>query len=170
MLNKNPKITQALLRKYFHYNPTTGEVHRIVRTTRVGNEKKIFKLCKTYSGGYLRTSIHNKHILNHRLAWIYTYGEEPEEIDHINHIKDDNRLVNLRNVTREENNRNTSLRKNSTSGYVGVCYNKVNGTWLAQVQYKGNRVLRKTYKTKAEAITARKKCIKALGFHVNHGV
>lgn len=48
--------------------------------------------------------IHGYHYKASRLAWLYMTGEWPKyEMDHINHVKDDNRWVNLRDVTPAEN-------------------------------------------------------------------
>ena len=56
--------------------------------------------------------------LQHRVAWALHYGEWPASfIDHINHIRDDNRIHNLRVVTRAENNSNAIRRMNYKTGY-----------------------------------------------------
>jgi hypothetical protein len=56
--------------------------------------------------GYLRITVLGKSYYAHRLAWFYMNGEWPDQIDHINGIKSDNRIENLRNVTVQQNNQN----------------------------------------------------------------
>lgn len=79
-------------------------------------------------------------------------------VDHINRNPLDNRRINLRVCTMEENNRNLSLRKNNTSGTMGVYYkpDKKNRPWVAQKYYKGAWLPIKLFKTKEEAIAHRK--------------
>jgi hypothetical protein len=57
----------------------------------------------------------------------------PDETDHINRDKTDNRFANLRAVTKSENQHNTNLKITNTSGYKGVHYCKTNKKWRAQI-------------------------------------
>ena len=57
--------------------------------------------------GYISIGLNKKQYRAHRLAWFYCYGVWPKEsIDHINGIKNDNRIANLRDVRDTENKRN----------------------------------------------------------------
>jgi hypothetical protein len=67
------------------------------------------------------------------MVWAMTYGEWPDELDHINGIKHDNRIANLRQATPKENAFNRGAHKNNTSGYKGVCFYKKNGKYQATV-------------------------------------
>lgn len=59
----------------------------------------------------------------HRIAWLLYYGvEPPNEVDHINRVKSDNRISNLRAATRSQNNRNCATRRGNKSGIKGVKY------------------------------------------------
>jgi hypothetical protein len=74
----------------------------------------------------------------HRLAWFIAYQKMPEgEIDHINQNKADNRLSNLRDVSREINQRNGTRKRNNTSGVPGVSWHKQSRKWCAQVNLLG---------------------------------
>ena len=54
-----------------------------------------------YPNCYRYVTINRKRYCEHRLAWLYVYGKWPEDmVDHINGIKDDNRIENLREATR----------------------------------------------------------------------
>lgn len=71
--------------------------------------------------GYLRIQLNKKKYMAHRLAWAIFYGEWPvHDIDHINRITLDNRIDNLRQATKQQNNQNTKTRKDNSSGYKGV--------------------------------------------------
>lgn len=90
------------------------------------------------SKGYSRIKINGKHYLSHRLAWLYVYGRWPDDmIDHINGVRDDNRIHNLREATNIENCRNQSRRRSNTSGIKGVSWDKSEGKWKAYCVMNG---------------------------------
>lgn len=96
-------LTQARLKELLTYDENTGVFTRIKSVQgsgyRVGN--------KPNGTGYLPVCIDYKSYLQHRLAWLYVHGEFPDgHIDHINRVKTDNRLCNLRVVTDFENSQN----------------------------------------------------------------
>jgi hypothetical protein len=106
-------MTQEELHKLLEYNLETGEFFwKISVAKKIKPGKKAGQVCKIH--GYETIGIKGKNYKSHRLAWMYVYGKWPEiEIDHINRIKTDNRICNLRDVTRSINNlnRNTIVRK-----------------------------------------------------------
>lgn len=86
--------------------------------------------------------VHVKHVnyAAHRLAWLFTYGEWPDYIDHINGVRHDNRICNLRSVTSTENlQAHRKARTDSTSGLLGACYRNDNGKWQARIQCNGKQ-------------------------------
>ena len=88
--------------------------------------------------GYRQIKVNLVIYKEHRLAWLYVYGEWPEEeIDHINGNKADNRLINLRTATRKQNARNRGLVTSNTSGFKGVSWDAKNGKWLATATVAG---------------------------------
>jgi HNH endonuclease/AP2 domain len=88
----------------------------------------------------------------HRLAWAIMTGEWPHgEIDHRNEIKSDNRWDNLRQATTPENRQNKRAPRTNTSGYKGVCYCRLTGRWVAQIQVESNHKYLGRYNTPEEA-------------------
>ncbi|EBO0868488.1 HNH endonuclease [Salmonella enterica] len=82
--------------------------------------------------GYLMVSINKKLYAAHRLAWIISHGEWPSmQIDHINRVRSDNRIKNLRDVTRSENQFNRGMDSRNKSGMVGVHYCKKTNAWCS---------------------------------------
>lgn len=107
------------------------------------------------SDGYIEIHVRGKSYGAHRLAWLYVYGEFPKnEIDHINGNRADNRIRNLRNATKAENQHNRSLvSRISASGLTGVFPNK-NGKWSAGIRVDGKRTTIGSFATKEEASAA----------------
>jgi len=90
--------------------------------------------------GYDYVRVNNKLLRVHRLIWCMFYGYEPSEIDHINRNKADNRIENLREVSRSENNYNHPLRIDNTSGVRGVSWNKIKNKWRVYINVKKQRL------------------------------
>ena len=123
----------------------------------------------TESRGYLRVNISGERVLSHRLAWLYVYGVWPLEIDHINGVKDDNRISNLRSVNRQTNLRNTKIRLLNTSGHVGVSMCSRSKKWFAYITNNGKKSHLGQFLKIQDAVNARKSAEERLGFHPNHG-
>lgn len=92
--------------------------------------------------GYVRTKLFSKMTFAHRVIWEMHNGEVPEgmEIDHINGVKHDNRIENLRCVDRFINCKNASKRSDNKSGTTGVSYSNSKQKWVVQLQKDGVRV------------------------------
>lgn len=90
--------------------------------------------------GYRRIHILGKRYYEHHLVWLYHYGELPVyQIDHINQIKYDNRIENLRLCpnNHSDNHQNMPIQCNNTSGYAGITYDKNRKKWQAQIKING---------------------------------
>lgn len=98
------ELTQQRLKELFKYDPETGVFTR--RISRGGIKAGTIAGCR-HSQGYLVIGIDRRLYLAHRLAWLYIHGRWPrEQIDHINRVRDDNRLSNLREATPAQNIQN----------------------------------------------------------------
>lgn len=107
------------------------------------------------SDGYRYIKINQKRIPAHRIVFFIHKGFIPKEIDHINRVRDDNRIENLRECKHIENSRNQSLQKREkTSRYKGVCFDKSRGLWMAYSKLNGKCIYLGRYKSEYEAATA----------------
>lgn len=90
------------------------------------------------SNGYITISLNNTAYYAHRLAWVVTYGYNPDSIlDHINRDRSDNRIGNLRLATKSSNALNTGLRKDNSIGFKGVYWHKKAGKWIVEGKLRG---------------------------------
>lgn len=161
-------ITLEELKRQIHYDPKTGIFTWLTDAKKGGFKAgRIAKSKDTY--GYIQISINKKVYKGHRLAWFYMTGEWPkDQIDHINHIRDDNRFENLNECNNQINHRNRPKQRNNKSGTVGVRFYK-NG-WTAYIFISGYQKYLGRFKTENEAIVVRKRAEIELGFNQNHGV
>ena len=81
----------------------------------------VFRLC----GGSLQYA--------HRLAWLYVYGELPTGIDHIDGIRDNNAITNLRPANQSENNQNRCVQRKGRQWPIGVGFYARYGKWTARI-------------------------------------
>jgi hypothetical protein len=117
-----------------------------------------------HGGGSIVIRIQHWQYLAHRLAWLYVYGEWPAVIDHINRIKHDNRIANLRSCTQQQNVCNKTKYSNNSSGFTGV--SKEGGKWKSYHQKDGKRVHIGNFNTPDEAYAARVNAINAAGVNL----
>lgn len=127
-----PDLTRAQVAEHLSYDKRTGAFVRVKRPKEnVGSIK---------SQGYLRIFCVGKIYAAHRLAWLLTYGEWPDGyLDHINGVRLDNRITNLRLVTYSESNQNRPVFKNNKRGLRGVFFQSNAKKWRAIINLDKKR-------------------------------
>ena len=162
-------ITQERLKNLYAYNPLSGLFVRLSEPhgrCPIGSVAGKALTIKDY--GFIR--IDNKLYPAHRLAFLYMTGLMPKNhVDHINGVRGDNRWVNIRDVTPQENQKNVGLQKNNTSGIVGVRWNKNSKKWVATIKHNYKDIYLGQFDNVSDATSARKLAEVKYGFHENHG-
>lgn len=143
----NEKITTDILKKYLSYSPDTGQFiwidHPIYKN-------KVGKTAGARSKeGYIIISICGRYHKAHRLAWLYYYNEWPNVIDHLNGVRDDNRIKNLRNTDMRGNASNMERHRNGH--LLGAQYFKRDNKWDASCWVNGKKYHIGRFDTEQEA-------------------
>jgi len=134
-LSTHEEMRRTLM-NFLHYDCETGEFTCIKQS----GKRLVGSKVGTISDGYLLIGFGKYRDRAHRLAWLYSYGYMPKEIDHINGNRMDNKLCNLREVTHKENTQNqVHLRKNNTSGFAGVSFFKGTKKYSAYICFDGKK-------------------------------
>lgn len=150
-------ITQDRLKELFDYNSETGNL--IWKIQPRGRWKLKGKAAgTTSSNGYMQITADCHIYMAHRLVWLWHYGTFlKNDIDHINGNRNDNRVENLREATRSENNQNRKkVTKQNKIGFVGVSTHKNGGEkkYFARIQLNGKQYSCGYYATPEEAHAA----------------
>jgi len=142
------------LQRLFRYDPESGNIYWIV----VGKGKTKKKPAGTVvQAGYIGILIDGKRYYAHRIAWALHHGRHPElHLDHINGIKTDNRIANLREANDMQNARNSKKPVNNTSGYTGVSYCKLTNKWRVLIKVNRKSISFGRHACIEDAVKARK--------------
>ena len=175
------------LRKLLRYDPESGKLFwrkRDVSLFEVSDKMTLDHKCSVWnsryagmesfkvinSHGYLRGIIFNHQYLAHRVIFALQAGVWTDNMmDHINGIKTDNRWINLRSVTNQENCRNASIRSDNSSGVVGLSWYDKSQKWRVNIRISGVQKHLGYFADKDDAINARAAADIKYGFHKNHG-
>ena len=103
--------------------------------------------------GYVRISVGGQTLMAHRLAWIYMTGDCPEQVDHKDLDKANNRWPNLRAASNGLNKANSPRRRDNTTGFKGV-YDRGNGRYRAAIRVEGKLIILGHFSDPAEAHAA----------------
>lgn len=149
-------LTAERLRELLSYNPATG---LFTRNCTTGARWRVGQIAggRDASIGYVKIAVDGQIYFAHRLAWLYVHGRFPlQEMDHVNGLRDDNRLVNLRECDRAKNGMNLKRKVNNTSGIPGVSLNR-RGKWDAYIMLKRRKIYLGCFCSVPEAAAVRKR-------------
>lgn len=129
-------LTADALKNALHYDPETGVFvwrQRFGKRGVPGKKAGTVDFC-----GYVVITMNGKRHKAHRLVWLYTHGEWPPAVmDHINGVRTDNRLANLRLTDWAGNQQNRGRQRNNKSGFTGVSWDRAAGKWRAGIRAAG---------------------------------
>lgn len=129
-------ITAEMLRELLDYDPETG-----VFTWRMSRSRsaKAGEQAGTLSfQGYITITISGRKYKAHRLAFLHVEGSfPPEQVDHINGVRTDNRMVNLRHASHAQNLSNCKVRADNSCGTTGICWVRRIRKWQAKINIDG---------------------------------
>jgi hypothetical protein len=129
-----PELDATIVREYFDYDASTGVLTWRIQ---VGRSKVGAATGCLGKRGYLEVGFRGRLWKAHRLAWLHHYGHWPTmTIDHINGIKTDNRISNLRDVDARTNQQNKRVAhsNNRSSGLLGVSWSEQTKKWVASIK------------------------------------
>lgn len=170
------KLSIEKIRELLDYDPEAGVLIWRERLPRKGLERIDIGWNKRFAGkiagkndkaGYIRIKIavgirESYAFASHRIAWAHYFGEWPNgNIDHINRVRSDNRISNLRVLSQDLNMMNTRMRVNNKSGIKGVAWRKQNRKWVAYISVRGNRIYLGTFDDRESAAAARQEAEQA---------
>jgi len=175
-ISPDPKTLRKLLR----YDPESGKLFwrprdvslfKAEHDCRRWNTRFANKPAGGINGcGYILLGLLGRKFFAHRVAWTIHHGAWPaDQIDHINGDKEDNRLVNLREATSQENLKNQKMPCNNTSGVMGVYWHKPTANWRARIMVGRKYISLGYFDDFEDAAAARAKAEIEYNFHTNHG-
>jgi hypothetical protein len=174
MTNTKSLPSVDYLRKRLRYEPETGKLFWLDYEGMPKGWRSRWKGKEAFTAednyGYRLGAINKQMFRAHRVSWAISYGEWPSDhIDHINGVRGDNRIINLRVASYQENNKNASMQSNNTSGITGVCWAKWRSKWHARIMVNRRQLHLGYFDTLEEAAEVYKEAAIKHGFTERHG-
>jgi hypothetical protein len=144
---------------------------KLVRKVSIGASKAGSIVSYKEPNGYLRVRVDNKRYTVHQVVFCMQHGFIPKMLDHINGIKDDNRIENLRVATSSQNGYNTKIKSSNTTGVKNVQYIKHMDKYQVRLKInKQNTVIGHFKDLELAELVAIEARNKYHGEFANHGV
>ncbi len=150
----SPILTAGRLHELLAYDADTGIFTRRISQT---NRVKVGDVAGSPNQkGYINIMVDGRLYPAHRLSWLYVHGEWPQaQIDHLNGVRDDNRIANLREATNGQNKQNMrAARADNGSGLLGVRWHERDQRWHARIMLDGKAQHLGSFGTSDEAQAA----------------
>ncbi len=164
------ELTQEELKRLFDYDPTTGIFAWAISKGTAKKGSVAGSISNQRGKRYITITISGKSYYAHRLAWLYVYGEFPnEDTDHIDGNGLNNKIINIRSATTSENCRNRRVPLNNKSGIIGVSWEKLVSKWRADITINGKKTCLGFFDELDDAAKIRKSAEIEHGYHPNHG-
>jgi hypothetical protein len=175
--------TADQLRRHFHYEAETGKLYFKDRpdsdfrdgkysASRVAAMWRSKFLGKEFGSwddkGYRRGWYYGRFYRAHQIIWCMRFGRWPNQIDHDDGNRGNNRIANLKEATTRQNCRNRKISTSNVSGTVGV--RQHGNKWIAAIgNSRDSKGHLGTFGTFEQAVAARQAAERRLGYHPNHG-
>jgi hypothetical protein len=169
---KKPLPSPNLMRKLLRYEPDTGKLFWLERSIDLCiSERALAAFNAQFAGkeaftadngdGYRCSYLFGRTMRAHRVIWAIVYGDWPkDQVDHINGVRSDNRICNLRAATHSQNAHNARHSSLNTSGFRGVHRVYGRDRWQARITFNGKRISLGVYQTPEEAHDAYRRASK----------
>src|SRR5216684_8823237 len=152
-------ISHSKLKQYLRYQPSTGFWFR--RTAYRANYSVGDRADRRRTSGYFYVMLKKRRYPAHRLAVFYMTGVWlPEVTDHRDTDTENNKWDNIRPATQTQNLANARRRKDNTSGYRGVSWNKEKKKWHARIVCRGKVTILGYFPSKFKAHVAYRRAAK----------
>jgi len=154
-----------LLRQLLRYDPQTGTLFWLPRPVEMFESLRVANMWKAKfenkpalnapnKKGYLCGTLMGVHAKSHRIIWAMQTGKWPDQVDHIDGNRANNKFSNLREATREQNSKNRSSQKGSASKYLGVSRSSDRKRWSAEIHASGRKIFIGRFFSEDEAARA----------------
>lgn len=157
----------ARILEYWHIDANAGVVRwkkKPSQSVKVGSV-----VGSVTTKGYMRGALANRRYYIHRVIFLFSTGEQPDEIDHIDGDRLNNRISNLRYADHDINLKNKRNYKNNKSGVTGVNWYESRRKWRATITANGRTIHLGYFEKFEDAVAARRAAEKKYGFSPTHG-
>lgn len=157
------------MREYLHYDPDTGAIVWKIKRTQNATANVGDMAGGIDDHGYRRVMFDGKKYRAHRLAFLLMGYAMPEQVDHINGDRTDNRWVNLRPANALTNAKNARRRADSATALTGVTFSKQHGKWKVRINNDGVTEYLGLFENLLDAAAARLSKQNHYAYSVRHG-